>query len=136
MAEVAVSAAISFFQSIPNNSGKPYLLAFSTKSTSTDIAQDALKFSDQLVSQINQKGTDTDTQSVNIDEFTRLASGDQFKKFSDITDAAKKSIIKETFSDITKGKSVATSADIANYLTVRDGKDGKTDGSAVINFLI
>lgn len=136
MSDIPVSAAISFFQSIPANAGKPFTLSFSTQSTANGIAQDALKFSDQLVSQINQKGTDTDPKTVNIDEFTRLASGNHFKKFAQITDEAKKSIVKETFDDIAKGKSVATSADIANYLTGRDNKDGKTDGNAVINFLI
>ncbi|OGH60624.1 MAG: hypothetical protein A3G34_10875 [Candidatus Lindowbacteria bacterium RIFCSPLOWO2_12_FULL_62_27] len=135
--EIAVSSAVSFFQNIPKTPGKPLDLTFSTKTTSSDIAGDALKFADQLVTLVNQtEGTDTDTTTVNIDEFTRLASGDRIKKFSQITDTAQKSLIQETFEDITKGRPLATASDLAEYLRFRDGRDGTTDGKAAINFLI
>lgn len=133
---IAVNSAISFYSSIPKNGGKPYKLQFSTDSAAVDIADDAQLFADQLVSQINQRGTDTDTKTVNIDEFTRLASGNKFKKLSEVTDDAQKSVLQETFNDISKGRALATSSDIAEFLRVRDTKDGKTDGNAVINFLI
>ena len=137
MSEVAVSAAITFFQNIPKSLGTSMPVAFSTKSTTSDIAGDALKFSDQLVTQVNQtQGTDTSTTTMNIDEFTRLASGDKIKTFAGITDEAQKSLIRDTFKDISKGHTLATASDFSDYLRLRDSEDGATDGHAVINFLI
>lgn len=135
--EIAVSAAVNFFQDISANAGKPFNLAFSTKSTSTDIAADALKFSTQLVSDVNnQLGIDTDTATITIDEFTRLASGNKIKTFAGITDSAKKSLIQDTFNEISGDRSTATASDIAEYIRIQDTKDAKTDGHAVLNFLI
>lgn len=137
MAEIAVSAAVAFLKLIPGSSGKPFQIPFSTKSSTTDIAADSLKFADQVVDQTNlDKGTDTDTKTLNVDEFARLASGDKVKKLSQITDSAQKALVEETFYDISKNKALATASDFAEYLRVRDARDGKTDGQATINFLI
>lgn len=137
MSEISVDAAISFFKNIPANAGKPYVLAFSTKTSSSDIAQDAGKFSTQLVQDINNRyGSDLDTDSVNIDEFTRMASGDKYSTYNGITDNAKKALVHATFNEISGNRSTATASDIGEYLRVRDYKDGETNGQAVINFLI
>lgn len=136
--EVAVSSAIAFFQAAPTAGGSPYNLAFSVKSSTSDIAGDALKFSGQLVTQMNQTyGTDNDVTTFNIDEFTRFASGDKQKKFSEIEDISTSNLIRDTFDEITGGgKSIATASNLSEYIRLRDTKDGKTDGHAVINFLI
>lgn len=135
--EIAVDAAIGFVKSIPDNRNKPFTLAFSVKSSATDIFTDAKKFSDQLVAQVNQsQGTDLDSTTLNIDEFTRMASGDNIKTYSGITDRGEKATIRDVFDEITGGKSLATAADIAEYLRLRDVNDGATDGHAVLNFLI
>ncbi len=136
--EIAVSSAISFFQSAKTAGGQPLNVAFSAKSETTDIAADATTFSTQLTSQINQSyGLDSDSTTVTLDEFTRFASGDRIQKFSDISDSATRDLVKEAFDSITGGnKSQATAGAFAEFLRVQDSKDGKTDGHAIINFLI
>ena len=136
--EIAVDAASAFLQNIQKTAGtgNPYNLAFSTKSATTDIAADALKFADQIVAAVNKNGTDTDTRTLNIDEFTRLASGGKITKFTDITDSAKQALIKDTFNGITHNGATLTASDLADHITLRDSADGTTDGNAVINFLI
>ena len=137
MSEIAVDAAISFFQTISKNSGKPVEIPFSTKTASADIAGDASKFGTQLVADTNLKlGTDLDSSTLNINEFTRLISADRFKKFSEITDDGQKAVVRDTFDQITKGKSLMTASDIGEFLRVQDSTDGTTDGHATVNFLI
>ncbi|MBI4179272.1 hypothetical protein HY522_07620 [bacterium] len=137
MAEFAVSAADGFYNAVPKNSGKPFLLTYSNKSTTTDIADDAFKFSEQIVEQINlSKGTDSKSTTLNIDEFTRFASNDQFKTFAAVDDAAQRAVIQETFKEISGNRSEATIQDLADYLRVRDSRDGDTNGQAMVNFLI
>ncbi len=136
--EVAVSNAIRFFEESLKRPAKPVPVVFSAKSNSTDISNDGLKFAEQLVTQIDQKyGTDTQTKTFNIDEFTKFVSGGKIRKFNEISDASKKEQVQATFDDITGGrKATATAGNFAEYLRIRDTKDGKTDGQTTVNFLI
>ena len=132
-----ITAARTMFSAVATNKNKPYQLVFSDQESATNIATDSSTFSNQLVDQINQSfGTDNKTKTSNINEFTRFVSNDEFKKFSQIKDPGDKALVEATFNEISGNKTEATISNLADYIRTRDSKDGKTDGKAVLNFLI
>ena len=137
--EIALDAARSFFENVKSNAGNPLKVTFSTKSSTTDIAADALTFAQQLVSQVNQSyGTDTHSDSMNINEFTQFVTGGEVKLFQSLSDPKQKSIVEDAFYDISKNRALASASDFAEYLRVRDAADNSTNsmnGVATINFL-